>query len=350
MTTENKETDKVTNIENILRNLNNKTRLLLEADLEPVQSYRFQPTGFPDLGAAQYQAPDGTNMLLVESSQSMANRMELVCWDEAKKDLVEPLKGLPYIRVKLDENGATTSSVEEAHRINSEYIAKIPDFNKALTSELQIDKSKPINYPLLYKTLLKYDPNTLLHGVFLEELDGRIKLARTLSGFIEASGVKTVQSGGVKFSHVNPAVKGGEGNVPYARVEYTAENITAYFNLDISAIRSFGLDDNAKKLLILLSLYKIQKFLTEGLKLRTACDFKLKGRIESNVDDFTIPSLEELEVSIKELIEKCNKKDLFAKPPITDLIYVKGSQKPDEKSKGEDKVEEDQDAEEENEG
>ena len=51
-------------------------RVLLEADLVPMQGQRFQPTGFADLGAAVYTLPDGTRMLLVESAQSMANRLE----------------------------------------------------------------------------------------------------------------------------------------------------------------------------------------------------------------------------------------------------------------------------------
>ena len=51
-------------------------RILVEADLVPVQGQRFQPTGFADLGAAVYTLPDGTRMLLVESAQSMANRLE----------------------------------------------------------------------------------------------------------------------------------------------------------------------------------------------------------------------------------------------------------------------------------
>ena len=38
----------------------------------PVQGDRFQPTGFPSLGAATYQTKDGVK-LLVESAQSMAN-------------------------------------------------------------------------------------------------------------------------------------------------------------------------------------------------------------------------------------------------------------------------------------
>ena len=39
--------------------LENAPRLLLKATLEPVQGTRFQPTGFPEIGAAQYEGPDG---------------------------------------------------------------------------------------------------------------------------------------------------------------------------------------------------------------------------------------------------------------------------------------------------
>ena len=51
-------------------------RILIEARLRPVQGERFQPTGFADLGAAVYELPSGTRMLLVESAQSIANRLE----------------------------------------------------------------------------------------------------------------------------------------------------------------------------------------------------------------------------------------------------------------------------------
>src|SRR5690606_7074461 len=73
-----------------IKSLNNVPRLLVEARLVPLQGQRFQPTGFPDLGAAQFEAADGSH-LLVESAQSMANRMEAICWNEAANDLIEPL-------------------------------------------------------------------------------------------------------------------------------------------------------------------------------------------------------------------------------------------------------------------
>ncbi|PZP65101.1 MAG: type I-U CRISPR-associated protein Cas7, partial [Azospira oryzae] len=84
--------------------LKNVPRLLLEARLKPLQGTRFQPTGFPNLGAATYDGPDGTRMLLVESAQSMANRLEVVCWDKVADDWVAPLRGLPVIKV-IDANG-----------------------------------------------------------------------------------------------------------------------------------------------------------------------------------------------------------------------------------------------------
>ena len=34
-------------------------RILLEATLHPAQGTRFQPTGFPDLGAATFRSPSG---------------------------------------------------------------------------------------------------------------------------------------------------------------------------------------------------------------------------------------------------------------------------------------------------
>ena len=79
--------------------LANEPRLLMQVDLKPLQGDRFQPTGFADLGPARYNAPDGTEMLLVESPQSVANRMELACWDDADQDLISDLRGLPFIRI-----------------------------------------------------------------------------------------------------------------------------------------------------------------------------------------------------------------------------------------------------------
>ena len=306
----------------LLSRLVNEPRLLLEVELKPVQGDRFQPTGFPQLGAAEYTTQYGKQMILLESTQSMANRLELVCWDDAEGKLVEPLKGLSYIHVDLGD-GAFTNSILEAHRINSEYITgKKGQFKDKLISELVTDKKKPIDFKKFYSILLKYDPNCLIHGVFLEEIDGRLRVPRMLSAFIEASEVLPAQSGGVKFSRVQPSLKEGEGNVPYSRTEYTAEKITAFFNIDVAGVRGFGLGEEVEAFLILLSLYKIRKFLHEGLRLRTACDLESVSDLKvTNIVGLEIPPIEELEKNVVTAIETMKAKGYFSDPPVTRIDY-----------------------------
>ena len=230
-------------------------RLLFAIPLEPLQGKRFQTTGFPGLGAATFQTKDG-QCLLVESAQSTANRLGKVVWDEAKQDLVEDLTGLSHVRVvrgkgdtedarKKDRNKTFfTDTVLEAHRINSPYLLESSDktFFEALKSDLGGLEAGPIDRIRLAQALMKYDAGSLLHGVFLAKKElagGRLRVARALSAFIEADGVRTAPSGGVKNDHVNPSgdTKKGFGNVPFVRDEFTADRNTLYVNLDLAQIR-----------------------------------------------------------------------------------------------------------------
>ena len=303
-------------------------RLLAQAELEPVQGTRFQPTGFPDLGAAVYTLPDGTDMLLVESAQSMANRLETACWNEAEKDTVPCLKGMPYV-VVLRDGEVLTNSMLESHRLNSPYILESADksfFNK-LKEEVGVMEKGPVNLQLLAQTLLKYDPSSLLHGIFLAKSDlagGRLRLPRSLASFIEAANVRVAASGGVKKDEVNPQgdAKKGFGHVPFARDEYVAEHIAAYFNLDLMQIRAFGLGEAAERFLIALALFKIQRFLDTGLRLRTACDLQVKGGLAvKRPEGFDVPSAADLEAALPGLIKAVAKDGLFAHPAITQVNY-----------------------------
>ncbi len=302
-------------------------RLLLEAELAPVQGTRFQPTGFPNLGAALYDGPDGTPMLLVESAQSMANRLEATCWDVVNEDLVAALKGLPYIRV-VDQHGKkVTNSILEAHRLNSERIARSDDFKK-ISEEIGYKPDEAYNVlEKLPPVLLKYDINSLIHGVFLEEIAGVIRLPRVLSSFIEAHSVSIVQSGGVKIDRVSPGVKGGDGNVIYSKEEFTAPKITAYFNLDLAQIRAFGLGENVERLLIALALFKILKFLETGLRLRTACDLDCKELRVTRPNGYALPVLSELEAELPSLIDAVAAEGHFAAPRVTEVTWQKGKGK-----------------------
>jgi CRISPR-associated protein Csb1 len=310
--------------------LANTPRLLIEAKLAPLQGNRFQPTGFPDLGAATYDAPDGTPVLLVESAQSIANRLETACWDEVENDWTRSLRGIPYIRVLDAKGDLLTNSVLEAHRINSPYILEGNDRKvfDILQAALPSAVEGPVDFATVARVLWKYDPNTLLHGVFIAKSDlagGRVKIARSLSGFIEAEGVGLAPSGGVKNDRVNPSgdTKKGFGNVPFSRDEFTARKITAYFNLDLSQIRGYRLGEAAEHLLMNWAIYKIQRFLNQGLRLRTACDLECRGIAVKRPAGFTLPALADLETALPEQIQTVAAQGLFADPAVTDVTYRK---------------------------
>jgi CRISPR-associated protein Csb1 len=308
-------------------------QLLMQAELRPVQGDIFQPTGFKDIGAATYQLPESkgsTRMILVESAQSMANRLEnqIVGLDGS---LLEEFEGLSYIMVQLEMNGkmsGQTSSLVEAHRLNSPFIISDQDFQKAFKEEADYEKGKHLNWEKIARTLFKYDVNCLLHGIFLSNLeDGRIKVPRALSSFIEARGVREAVNGGVKLNPLDPTGKVRAenfdkdvyGHVPYQRVEYTAETITAYFNLDVDLIRSYRLPPEATELLILLALYKVRAFLDHSIRLRSRCHFALVNRLEvTEPEKYEVPQINRLLQDLQNSIRKC--KALFNDPPDTKII------------------------------
>src|SRR5207302_7954828 len=130
------------------------------------------------------------------------------------------------------------------------------------------DVAGVVNRRKLAAVCFKYDPNSLVHGIFLEKIAGRLRHPRALSAFIEASGVGRADSGGVKFDRALPKpkiagvdAKGGYGNVPFHRTEFTAKSITAFFSIDLAQIRGYGLPAEGPDLLTSLSLWKIRKFL-----------------------------------------------------------------------------------------
>lgn len=347
--------------------LSKSPRILLEANLKPVAGTRFQPTGFPDLGAALYNAADETPTLLVESAQSMANRLEAVCWDDASEDLVDDIKGLPYVKVMLQGLGNgndTTSSILEFHRLNSPYImsgltAEGAPFADIIKQELGMasvasgrgkkeakeagdadkdsdDIAGVVNLRRLASVCFKYDPNSLVHGVFLEKIAGRLRHPRALSSFIEASHVGRADSGGVKFDRALPKpkvagvdAKGGYGNVPFHRTEFTAKSITAYFSIDLAQIRGYGLPEDASQLLIALALWKVRQFLDSSMRLRSACELELDngegGIIPKRPLGFTLPNASELSETVRNLIDKC--RPLFAKPNVTELTWKNAKEK-----------------------
>lgn len=346
-----------------LHELNGEPRLLMEVALKPIQGSRFQPTGFPELRAATYEAPDLSgevdHMLLVESAQSMANRLEDVCWDDACNEPVNALGNIPYVVVALPGDRQAVS-IKEAHRLNTPYVVTARDeegvsFHDRVLKLSGYETGNEVDVRKFAKAVFQFDPNAVLHGVFFSNIrDGRLRMTRSLSAFIEASGVKPADSGLVKNSTFDPSgalerswiadlsdseIKelGYEGpsnyrnrlnetvqNIIGHRTEYTAERITAYFNLDLAQIRSYGLGESAERFLVTMALWKVRKFLDTGLRLRTACDLDMVGDLEvTRPKGFVVPATSDLGADLPGLIEACASEGLFVDPPVTQLTFTR---------------------------
>jgi CRISPR-associated protein Csb1 len=272
--------------------LDTASRLLIEAELKVATGGggRFQATGFPDLGPALYKGvrgspdpdkakPHGTetvDMLLVESVQSMANRLEEVCLQG--EDYNSDCQGIPYVRV-LDghrSNSFLTSSVREPHRLASPYVlrAKRNDavYRDEMKTALGANKQRPVHIWKMVPAIFDRDPGCVLHGVFLEEIDGRIRLPRLVSAYIEACSPNQANSGGVYRGEVT-----AKDNIPYPRQEFTSTGITASFIVHLSSLKGYCLDEPKRRFLQSWALYKIDRFLNDYLRLRTACEFEVAG-------------------------------------------------------------------------
>lgn len=322
-------------------------RLLLEARLQPSQGTRFQPTGFPNLGAATYDGPKGEGMLLlVESNASLTNWLERTIFEEFTRDsvsddLIPQLTGLPYVKIDCGSFGET-STLLESHRLNTPYLWENTQtdaigLQAEILAAIGVNRRKKkgdteanndadeaagrINMQRFYRALMKLDPNCLIHGVFLEKISGRLRVPRALSGFIEAANVTRVESGGTKFDHVFPAKDEKSGitsqlgftNVPYPKTEFASPDITAYFQLDLAQIRGYRLGVAAEKLLTALAIYKVARLLESGWNLRSNCKFEVKSfSITRLIEHFVFPTkASEVAARFPDLIKNVVKEGLF---------------------------------------
>ena len=107
--------------------------------------------------------------------------------DEAAAKPVAALAALPYVEATLPD-GVKTNSLLEAHRLNSPYILGDPEFHKRLRTELGLPEKKgdeedvpgALDLRRLARVVFKFDPGSVLHGVFLEKIAGRLRLQRLL--------------------------------------------------------------------------------------------------------------------------------------------------------------------------
>ena len=308
-------------------------RTIYKIKLVPALGSRFQPTGFPDLGAAVFErsgsASETADALLVESVQSMANWAERATWDDATDAQIPLLDGLPYLRVRAEEDGSfLTSSRLEAHRLASAYImdGTIDGTNGEdwFAGQFGLVKGMPLNHRRLAAVICRLDPLSLVHGVFFArgKWPWQPKVARALTCFIEADGVRQAISGGVKKDSVNSEggnTNTGYGMVPHQRVEYTATSITAFASIDHDQIHAYGLGEAGEELLVAIAEFELATLFSGGLRLRTACDLEVR-----NPETSGVPQLASASERVGRAISAAG--DLLG--PVVDVTWAARSVKP----------------------
>lgn len=288
---------------------------------------RFQPTGFPDLGAALFSRPVGADgwqeCLHVESPQSMANHLESATWDEPAQDQVAALGAVPFVRVVTPDGEFATCSRTEPHRLASAYImdsiiegTEQQKGSAWLPGKLGVEAEKPLDHRRLARAIYSLDPLSLIHGVFFAQNKSagwsrQPKIARAVTAFIDASDVMPAVSGGVKTDYVSTeggSADKGYGMVPHSRVEYTARDITAYVTVDHEQLRAYGLGDVETELLEAIIEFELASlFGQDSLRLRTACEFVVDESRQDEKDDqgrpkFVLPA-RDLEAATHRLSE-----------------------------------------------
>jgi len=294
-------------------------RLLVDATLMPVVGSIFQPTGFPNLGAAVFRRPGAPGeQLLVESVQSMANRLEATGWDDAARAPITALRGLPWVQVLAADDGeALTSSRQEPHRLSSPYIREAVTENGETGVDWLVDRlglrgGRPLDYRRVAAAVWALDPLALVHGVFFSDpkfsASGNPKFRRAITAVIEAGDVQPVVSGGLKRDDVafkaeresGQTATEGYGFVPYGRTEFTAAEIRLSAAVDLQQIRGYGLGDDAARLLAAVALWELAELLEAPLRLRTRCDLEVTDIRVRRPEGATLPPASELEREVRQ--------------------------------------------------
>jgi CRISPR-associated protein Csb1 len=361
------------------RNILKGGPLVLTATLTPVANDRFQPAGFPEIGHVIYKAPrkndDFEFVCIVDSPASMANHLESVCMrGEHDYELVKELTGMPYVRCVTGDEGEVppsknrilhATSLSEGHRIASTYFLGVrnkksgkwdgksgqriigednlssSDFGSELANEFGIKpkitptKQERSAHPPaekwwdVYKTIYKYDPNALVHGVLFPQW--QIKIARFLTAHHEAFGAARVDRSGVKFDRLG---KTTSGQPIFAVDDATAREIGATFILDLALLRSYGrtnkdngstlgLSEKQKEFLTALVLWKVRRLLDAPFRYRSGCHLELVSlKLGSRNNDTHASPQVKLDVDIKQAIESAAfRANGDQSPTITDVFW-----------------------------
>lgn len=293
--------------DSIVENLYGQDRVVITASLALTNGRFLQPTGFSDIDACIYRDKEGRRWCLVESEQSMSNRLEAVCM-KSPGVWVDDLKGLPLIAVRNKAGDLLATNLTEPHRIASSYIlegkrAANGDMRALLEAKLGLQNGGDF-WPMdrradLERLVFALDPSALLHGFqFVQWKFVGLRQTRLVHARLEAelADEPEVHYGMVKWDAIEPEStreeRANKGQSIAAKSRIVPKNIIATFEIDVLGLKSLSLEEDQKKFLLGLALWKIGAFLANkpsfdprsratgpSLRLRADCYVTCDGSI-----------------------------------------------------------------------
>jgi len=221
--------------------------------------------------------------------------------DNAKKKALEK-----QVKEKTEEAKKIEDEVVFQSKLAREFCLVLADTKKA--------HPPPAKWWDVFKTIFRYDPNALVHGVLFPQW--QIKIPRVLTAHIEAFGAARVDRSGVKFDRLG---KTTSGQPIFAVDDATASKIRATFVLDIALVRSFGrkdgdkqlgLNDEQKTFLVALALWKIDRLLAAPFRFRSGCHLQLES-LKNGESEIAF------DLNIKDAITEA----AFNAPAVTDVYW-----------------------------
>lgn len=261
----------------LLEQLYAEDRVVITASLKLVNGHFLQPTGFPDIDACIYRDEEGRRRCLVESEQSMSNRLEAVAM-KSPGVWVDDLKGLPLIVVRNKAGDLLATNLTEPHRIASSYIldgkraGDTADMRALFEGKLGLRNGGDF-WPLdkradLEQLVFALDPAALLHGFqFVQWKFVGLRQTRLIHARLETELAEDpeVHYGMVKWDAIEPEStreeRANKGQSIAAKSRIVPKNIIATFEIDVLGLKSFSLREDRKKSLLGLALWKIGAFL-----------------------------------------------------------------------------------------
>lgn len=358
-------------------------RVVIDASLELANGSFFQPTGFPDIGACIFVDKDGRRRCLVESEQSLTNRLEAVCM-QAPGTWRAPFDGkLPVIRVSDGSGSLLATNLTEPHRLSSSYVLegtlnghgkKLQDVLREQLGVSADGKRWPLDKRAkLSSVVFALDPAAMLHGFqFMQWSAVGLRQQRLLHARMEAvlAGDSDVHYGMVKVDAIEPESSsqkmGNKGQSIAHKARLVPESINATFEIDILGLRERWLvgerpepptaqDDDqkkqelagalaqnvaAQKFLLALALWKIRQFLADqpsfdartgqverSLRLRSDCALRYSSvthRTQSKGAAFSDQKITEIDSLVK--IEDDEVKPLVDPPDFGPLLKAVADQ------------------------